>query len=79
MFRSTVCLKLYENRNVTDYSIFRYIPSKNKNDLEMHSNRISVFMSENAFLMSPFADTMIVDMKSNLCANRMRMIKLSYN
>ena len=32
MFLGTVCLKLYENRNVTDYSIFRYIPSKNKND-----------------------------------------------
>ena len=31
MFRKR-CLKLYENRNVTDYSIFRYIPSKNKND-----------------------------------------------
>ena len=32
MYLGTVCLKLYENRNVTDYSIFRYIPSKNKND-----------------------------------------------
>ena len=25
-------------------------------------------MSENAFLMSPFADTTIFDMKSNVCA-----------